>query len=331
MAGVQQLKGKTVIDVPEIRRLIESAALFRGIPRELLDPVFKKAELVTLKPGEKLLSPGTINEHVYILISGRLSVQVTPSNLDEPIAMITPGECVGEMSVLVDSLVSAYVIATSPSQLLAIDYASFWSLIDGSNEAARNMLNILVQRIRLGNELVADSLLHHEQFPDNDVIDRLTGLYNFHGIHRKFDRLQQRAVVGKQPLALIALEVDDFERTAHSEDEFGSGEPTLRTIAQTMLRFLRPDDHAARLMGKKFAVLLTSLSLADACATAERLRAAIGQQAIVLPNGNVLPPFTVSAGVSLSKADDIWNTLLARADMALEQAITAGRNRVAHS
>lgn len=305
--------------------------MFRGIPNELLDPVFSKARLVTLNAGDKLLSPGTINEQVYILISGRLSVQISPSNMDEPIATISPGECVGEMSVLVDSLVSAYVIAITPSQLLAIDYASFWSLIDGSSEAARNMLNILVQRIRLGNEMVADSLLHHDQFPDNNIIDRVTGLYNYHGIHYKFDRLQQRAVVGKQPLALIVLEVDDFERAVKATDEFGIGEPSLRTIAQTLLHFLRPDDHAGRLMGKKLAVLMSNLSLVDATATAERLRSAISQASIVLPNGNVLPPYTISAGVALAQPDDIWNTLLARCDSALELAIAAGRNRVVSS
>lgn len=316
-----------MIDSPEILRLIEAAPLFRGIPAELLDPVFSKAERRTLKPGDKLLSPGTINEHVYILVSGRLSVQATLSNLDEPLAMITPGECVGEMSVLVDSLVSAYVIATTDCDLISIDYAAFWSLIDGSNEAARNMLNILVQRIRLGNEIMADGLLHHDSFPDNDVIDNLTGLYNHHGMHRKFERLLPRCVVGAQSLCLILLEVDEMEHRGDNLDEL-HGVQSLRTVAQTMLSFLRPDDHAARLLGKRFAVLLASSPLADSYATAERLRTAISKTPIVLPNGNTLAPRTISAGTCQALPDDTWNTLLARADMALEHAKDAGRNRV---
>lgn len=316
-----------MIDSPKIISLIETAAFFRGIPRELLDPLFRKAELVTLKTGDKLLSPGTINEHVYILLSGRLSVQMTPSNLDEPIAMVAPGECVGEMSVLVDSLVSAYVIATTGCELFAIDYASFWKLIDGSNEAARNMLNILVQRIRLGNELMADSLLHHDKFSGNDIIDNLTGLYNFHGLHQKFDRLLARAVVGKTPLYLLILEIDQAEKVNRGTAE-PIGEQSLRTIAQAMLTFLRPDDHAARLMGKKFAVLLANSSFTDACNTAERLRAAISHTPIVLPNGSALPHCTISAGVSQALPNDTWNTLIARADVALEHAIIEGRNRV---
>lgn len=316
-----------MIDSPEIRHLIENASLFRGIQGELLDSVLNKAERVTLKPGEKLLSPGTLNDHVYILVSGRLSVQASLSNLDEPIAMITPGECVGEMSVLVDSVVSAYVIANTSCELISIDYTSFWSLIDGSNEAARNMLNILVQRIRLGNEIMADGLLHHDKFPDNDVIDNLTGLYNRHGMHRKFDRLLPRSVVGKQSLCLILLEVDEVERTGDSMGELRGAQP-LRTIAQTLLTFLRPDDHAARLTGKRFAVLLANSSLADTCATAERLRMAISKTAIVLPNGNTLSPCTISAGVCQAFPDDTWNALIARADVAIEHAKRAGHNHV---
>lgn len=308
-----------MIDSPEILRLIETASLFRGIPHTLLDPLVSRAELVTLKPGDKLLSPGVINEHVYIIISGRLSVQITPSNLDDPIAMLTPGECVGEMSVLVDSLVSAYVIASTDCKLLALDYNSFWSLIEGSNEAARNMLNILVQRIRLGNEIMADSLLHHDSFPDSDIIDKLTGLFNFHGMHQKFDRLLHRCTVDKQPLCIIVLEINDSEKNADSVRGLRDDQ-SLRTIAQTMLSFLRPDDHAARLIGRKFAVLLINSSLADASATAERLQTAISKTPIIMPDGNVLPSFGISLAINEALPGDSWNTLLGRADITLGQS-----------
>jgi CRP-like cAMP-binding protein len=150
-----------MIESPEILRLIETAPLFRGIPRELLEPIFRKGKLVTLKPDEKLLSPGIFNEYVYIIISGRLSVQALPSLTVKPIATLTSGECIGEMSVLVDSLVAAYVIATTSCELFAMDYISFWSLIDSSSESERNMLNIMVRRIRLCNEVMADRLLHY--------------------------------------------------------------------------------------------------------------------------------------------------------------------------
>lgn len=316
-----------MIDSPEILRLIENATLFRGVPRETLDPLFRKANLTTLKQGEKLLSPDKINENVYIVIYGRLSVQATPSSTDKPIATLSPGECVGEMSVLVDGVVSAFVIAATDCELFVIDYESFWSLIDGSNEAARNMLNILVHRVRLGNRIMADSLLYRDSFPDDDIIDDLTGLYNYHGIHRKFDRLILRCKVGKQPLCFIVLEVDGFEKAVDIVRD-SHVDQSLRTIAHALLKFLRPDDHAARLVGGKFAVLLANTTLADAFATAERLRATVSETPILLPDGGTLQPGTISAGVSEALPDDTLGALIARADIALEQAVAAGRNRV---
>lgn len=319
-----------MIDSPETFRLVETATLFRGVPHEILEPILSNARQVTLKQGERLLSPDKINENVYIVISGRLSVQATSSLSNKPIAMLAPGECVGEMSVLVDGMVSAYVIAATNSELLAIDYASFWSLIDGSNEAARNMLNILVHRIRLGNRLMVDNLLYHDMSPNIGIIDNLTGLYNYHGIHRKFDRLLPRCKVDSQPLCLVVLEVDELEKAIDRLEDLRVNQ-TLRTIARTLLTFLRPDDHAARLVGKQFAVLLANTSLSDAFATAERLRLAIHETPILLPDGSTLPPVAISAGVSEALPDDQWSALVARADIALEHAIDAGRNRVARA
>lgn len=151
-----------MIDAQTILGSLEKSALFRGIPHSILSPLFKQSMQMSLRQGEQLLSPGVLNEHVYIIISGQLSVHLTPSSLDEPIAILNSGDCVGEMSVLVDRKVSAFVTANTDSQLLVIGYSAFWGLIKGSNDAALNMLNILVQRIRAGNEVMADALLRDE-------------------------------------------------------------------------------------------------------------------------------------------------------------------------
>lgn len=317
-----------MINFPEVFRLVENASLFRGVPQEILEPLFRNARLLTLKPGEKLLARGSINEQVFVVVSGYLSVQASSSHFGQPIATLIPGECVGEMSVLVDSLVSADVIAATDCTLLAIDYAAFWSLINTSNEAMRNMFDILVRRIRLGNQSMTENIQQYGRYEEKIDFDNLTGLYNRQGMHAKFDRLLHRCVADNKPVSLIILEVDEFAQLDNNLIELQSDQ-ALRTIAQTMLTFLRPDDYAARLSGEKFAVLLSNASLADAAAIAERLRALIGQSRIALPNGNTLPPFTISAGISEALPEDTWNMLVARSEMALDRAVEDGRNRVA--
>jgi len=306
-----------VIDVPTILKLLDNSTLFCGIPHKILAPVFKQSIQISLKQGERLLSPGIPNEHVYIIISGQLGVHLTLSNLDEPLAILNPGECVGEMSVLVDSSVSAYVIANTDCQLLAIGYSTFWMLIKGSNESARNMLNILVQRIRMGNETIADTLSQHDKFFDKKaIIDKLTGLYSHYGIQEKFDRMLRHATVGNRPLCLIMLKVDEAKNISASEREL-SNEQTLRTIAQTILTFLHPGDCAASLGGNKFAILLANLPLSDVSATADRLRATVCQTHIILPDGRSLPPVNISAGVCKANDSDTLSTLIINASQSI--------------
>ena len=311
---------------PETLRLIENSKFLRGVSHDAIQSLFAKSKRVTLDAGDRLLSPDRLNEHVYIVISGRLSVQVSLASTEKPIAMLTAGECVGEMSVLVDGMVSAYVIAASACELLDVDYATFWELLDSSSEAARNMLNILVYRVRLGNEVMADSLLYRDELPDSDIIDKLTGLYNYHGVRRKFDRLVHRCMVDHQHLSLILLEVDEHDK--EGVESRTQGEQSLRTIARTILASLRPDDHSARLIGKKFSVLLANTTLAEALDAAERLRTAISQTPIQMPDGSALPAVTVSVGVGEALAEDTYGILIARVDMALEKARAAGGNHV---
>ena len=317
-----------MIDAPTILQLLDETPLFQGIPHKILAPIFRDSMRISLAKGELLLSPGVINEHVYIIISGQLSVHLSLLNPDESLAILNTGECVGEMSILVDSKVSAYVIAKTDCQLLAIGYSAFWSLIKGSNESARNMLNILVQRIRLGNEVIADSLLYQDKAPEKvTIIDSLTGLYNQHGMQEEFDRMLQLCLASKQPLCLIILKVDEASNILASDRPL-SEELAIHPIAQTILAGLRPGDHAAHLSGNKFALLLANLPLTDACATAEKLRATICQIPIRLPDGGSLSPVTISAGVCRANEDDTWNTLRIKTNRALDRAIDAGRNRI---
>jgi len=308
-------------------QLIQNSRLFQDVPGEVLEPMFSKAQRVALKQGTILLAPGKVNENVYVIISGRMSVQISPSSSDKPLAIIAQGDCVGEMSVLVDGVVSAYVIAVSDCEVYSIDYASFWSMIEGSNEAARNMLNILVYRIRLGNESIADSFLHRDNPTESDITDRLTGLFNYHGLRRKFDRLLHRRDARKQPLCLIVLKVDSIEPLDSDEDKCRIDQ-MLRTIAQTILTFLRPDDNSARLIGSRFAVLLSDISLSAAIETAERLRSAINNVHVVMPDGSGVPNAIVSAGVGEAYFGDTCGTLIARVDQAVEKAISEGGDSV---
>lgn len=311
---------------PEILEVLEAAPLFRGVPSKLFAHNIGESNLRALKSGEILLAPGEINHAIYLILSGRLNIQLINSDA-EPVAMLGKGECAGEMSVLGDAHDSTYVVAATDCELLAIEHDALWELIDISHQAAHNMLNVLSARIRPVNQSMAENLEHHHGFSGAAVVDELTGLYNRQWMEEKFDRHLRRDISNNKPSCLMLLEIDRFKEFSDKYGQLGS-EQALRDTAHIMLSCLRPDDQAGRFIGEQFAVFLTDTSLADGCIAAERLKDAVSGSMIVLPSGDALPSVSISLGVSAAKRDDTLASLLVRTDEALREAMKSGGNCV---
>lgn len=312
---------------PDLLDFLETTPLFQGISRETLDQTLGTSTVLSLKQGHKLLTPQQTNQHVYIILSGRLSIQFDDSSFN-PIAMFGQGECVGEMSMLGDGRATSFAIAASDCHLLAIEHASLWNLIDNSHIAARNMLRILSQRIKVSDQLMTESFETQHGYSGLEIIDSITGLYNRHWMHKELTRYVQRCLASKKLSCLLLIEMDEHQRYAGTHGELG-GDQALRTIAFSILSCLRPDDMAGHYLGAKFIVFLpNTTSLESACIAAERLRTAIEKVEIVLPTGDALPPITVSTGVCQMK-DDGLSGLLARTEDALQNAKHNGGNCVA--
>jgi diguanylate cyclase (GGDEF)-like protein len=83
--------------------------------------------------------------------------------------------------------------------------------------------------------------------------------------------------------------------------------------------------------GEEFLALLPDVTKEEAAKIAERVRAAVEEEKIVLPGGGLVP-VTASFGCaarSHSARGDQFEDLIKKADMALYAAKAAGRNRVA--
>lgn len=102
-------------------------------------------------------------------------------------------------------------------------------------------------------------------------------------------------------------------------------------LVQTLQQQLREIDLLGRLGGEEFAVLLPLTDLDGAVQLAERLRAAVADITLPLPAPEEGLRFTISLGVTLLRHEEAHaalDTALKRADDAMYQAKTGGRNRV---
>lgn len=309
------------------QKLINNSPLFAGVSEDFLIEQLEKSSPLNLSAGEILIWPGDRNDRLYFIINGRLKVQSSLSDA-EPIALLGEGECIGEMSILGDDTHSAYVLAATDCCIVSFNQHTLWALIENSHQAAVNMLKMMANRVRIGDQPTDKGSEQSYGFATPSVIDDMTGHYKWSHTQKIFERLLFRSNKFDQSCGLIILEIDNFKNYSVLHGELGSDQ-VIRTVAQTILNCMRPHDVAGHLFGCRFAILLSNMnSISDGMSAAERLRKMINQAAIVLPSGDKLPPVTASIGISQSKTEDDLLAFTNRSEQALQQALITGGNCV---
>ena len=123
---------------------------------------------------------------------------------------------------------------------------------------------------------------------------------------------------------LILLDLDHFKSI---NDSFGhqSGDRALEHVATLFKQLVRSTDFAGRIGGEEFLIILPDTALSNSHELAERIRLTTANT-----TGNtVTPACTVSIGIAQLREGDTLQSLIQRADEALYQAKSNGRNCVA--
>ncbi|MFV2065598.1 MAG: diguanylate cyclase [Pirellulales bacterium] len=160
----------------------------------------------------------------------------------------------------------------------------------------------------------------HEQA----TTDPLTGVGN----RAKFDRVLERFITihldAKIPFSIIVSDIDHFKRV---NDRHGhqAGDQAIQAVASVLTTHARPGDLVARYGGEEFVVLCAGCNNATATERAEQIRRSLAGQTISSLGGDRL---TASFGVTELQPGDTPETLFRRADRALLQAKSLGRNLV---
>mgnify|MGYP003666427295 CR=1 FL=1 len=163
--------------------------------------------------------------------------------------------------------------------------------------------------------------------------DVLTGWHNRRYLQVRLKEELARASRDGSNLVCLMLDVDHFKNV---NDTWGhaAGDAVLRELAHRIESQVRASDVAARYGGEEFVVLLPATGTADGVRLAERIRAAISDVPIELPNGESLG-ITASIGISGTSPakhekdfKTLGDSLIARADVALYKAKSEGRDRV---
>ena len=160
------------------------------------------------------------------------------------------------------------------------------------------------------------------------VTDPLTGIFNRKMFDTRLVITCREAETQGTHLSLVFIDIDNFKAF---NDSYGHqvGDRVLQLLAATLTQMTKGQDMVARYGGEEFAVILPNTGIAGAAALAETLRAKVSEKEVRnRATGQNMGRITISIGVSTFILHEAVADFLARADRALYQAKSTGRNRV---
>ena len=157
-------------------------------------------------------------------------------------------------------------------------------------------------------------------------LDPLTELLNRRGLQDSLVReLERSRRDGSGSLVALLVDLDDF-KLVNVRLGYGVGDIVLRDVGRVLEASVRSTDHAARIGGDEFLVLLPGSSPAEGVRVAERIRHGISS--LVFSSLSEEVHITASVGVvHTSPGTSSLDDLVAFADTALRESKQAGKNR----
>ncbi len=153
---------------------------------------------------------------------------------------------------------------------------------------------------------------------DLSILDGLTGVYNHRHLHDVLDREIARAKRYPQHLTLAMIDVDNFKKYNDTNGHM-AGDELLRGLTNLMVRSLRNLDMVFRYGGEEFCILMIETDKKGAILAAERMLNLV----------RLSLPATISMGIADYPMDATEkDVLIDKADKALYQAKTTGKNKV---
>ena len=312
-------------DKPPDKRELENLLLLRGVELESVLGLLEDCPVQELNRGKVLIRKGEPNHFLYLLLSGRLRIHLKLTL--EPIAILEPGEVVGELSILDGQPTTAHVVAAEDCRLLVIDEKTMWSLVDTCPAFSRNLVLVLVRRLRHGDSLILTSQEMQREYQRYAVLDALTGFYNHRWLDGTLPRQMERCKKDGLALSLLLVRLDGFKLYKDNNGSLAA-DRALYTVAWTLRKSMRPGEMIARYGEDEFIVVLPNTVVSTSEPLGERLRQAVAEIQIYSRNQSPLPSVSISVGVVPMTSEDTLETFLGAADTALKGAQRRGGNRV---
>ncbi len=139
---------------------LRSSELFSELEDRDLDRLAEYAENRHFPVGHLIVREGSSEiEHLglYVIISGQVDiVRRTGEGTQLRLAVLGPGDCFGELSVIDGQPRSASATALEDVECLTLTAIDFREFLESSPKIAHNLLKVIVKRLRTTDAMIVD-------------------------------------------------------------------------------------------------------------------------------------------------------------------------------
>jgi CRP-like cAMP-binding protein/preprotein translocase subunit SecF len=316
---IQHIELVTVWDLLQLKLGKEprmGIPLFSGLSHTQVHYIIMAGSLQKIDSGEILFHKGDVSETMYAIISGSMDVY-DPVSQDESeptstnrilINQLKTGDTFGEMGFLRSVPRSATVVATSPVELLQINWKMIkrlqWLYPPTAQKFFLNLMGITCDRLENLTECFSEIKM---QGDSNRSYTRL-------GFLKMLDAEIQRARHYRTSLSVCLLKINIEEQPSDMDN--GVKDRIIRDVGNIVSEKIRLWDTLHRYDGHSYALLMPQTSIGEAQGLGDHLKRISAES--ILKNDGFRATFEFGWAELSHDTDDTGADLLSRASADLQ-------------
>ena len=147
--------------------------IFGGLPPEALDRIIEAGSVIELAPDTQLIAEGELAKCMFVVWEGELEIRKRGTGGDIRLAVLRPGDCVGEMSLIDIQPRSATVRTLNPAVVFRLDHAEIAKLYRSHSDVylmlVMNIAREISRRLRRADQVLANMGISSQEMWTTDA------------------------------------------------------------------------------------------------------------------------------------------------------------------
>lgn len=314
-------------------KLLRSIDILSALSNAELESLYSHMNIEEYEKGQALFNEGETGEHMYIVLSGSVSISVNTQDGEFlEIAEITEGNFFGEMSIFDRAVRSATCFPKCCTKVLSLGAVDFFEFIKNKPMAGssimQKMLNITTVRLQNTGTFLSDMVTWGEEARIRAITDDFTGLYNRRFLDEVIENRISESLSNGYSFSYAMIDLDHFGKL---NNNFGQeiGDKIILAVVEVFKKVFNKTDIITRYGGDEFIVLFPQTRGNRALVICIKMLEELRKIDLIKNSDGTIHFITASVGIS-SVTEDFKSASLLRdlADKALYMAKDAGRDTV---